>query len=124
MTGRALFQAADMHDERPQAPSQDEIGGARDSCGWCRRCNDGASTTNDRRFGLSAKTINKKAVLDGTSAGALLHAARQASQPLRCSAGAGWWSPEPSAMQMIANGSTPKWPAGTKPQSIACSAIP
>ena len=65
----------------------------------------------------------EKAAIAGIRPGEPLHAARHASQSLRCCAGVGWWSPELSAVQMMANGSNAKWPAGPKPHNIACSAI-
>src|SRR5262249_46512876 len=75
------------------------------------------------RFGVARKSTGENATFAGMRAGELLHAARQAPQSLRCCVGAGWWSPEPSAVQMIASGSNPEWPATTKPAIKACSAI-
>src|SRR5262249_22001629 len=123
MSGRGLYCAADMQVSAGRRSGQDCIGGARDSCGRCRGCNDSGSAKNVGRFGVAGKRTGENATFAGTRAGELLHAARQASQSLRCCVGAGWWSPEPSAVQMIVNGSNPEWPATTKPAIKACSAI-
>src|ERR1700730_3548282 len=89
-------------------PGQDAIGGARDSCGWCFRCGDNGSIKKVRRCRRSGKIAGENRTPGGTTADGLLNAGRQASQSLLCCGSEGSWPPEPSAEQIISNGSTPK----------------
>ena len=71
----------------------------------------------------SEKMTGENGTPVGMTAGGLLNAGRQESQSLAWRGDEGIWSPEPSAEQMTANGSKPKWPAGMKPENRTCSAI-
>jgi hypothetical protein len=103
--------------------AQEEIGGARDSCGLCFCSTNAASAENVRRFGSGKKRTAENDRLEGTRAAALLHATRQASQSVRCRGSEGLWLPDSSPEQMIANGSKPDWLAVVNGKSSDCSAI-
>src|SRR6516165_5170983 len=103
----------------PGAQAQEAIGGARDACGLCRGLGDGVSAAKAGRNERSEKITSANEMPAGMTAGALLSEGRQSSHSLLCWGGGGLWPPAPSAEQMTANGSKPKWPAGMMPESSA-----
>src|SRR5262245_43432178 len=111
-TGQASRCVADMHNGAAGCcPGQDELGGAREACGWWRLCSEGASCVTSSRSDLWANTIAR---LGGVRAGKPLGAARHASQLLPCCGVEGVCSPKPSVAQMTASGSKPTLGYGCK----------
>ena len=99
--------AADIHKRARMRSAQEEIGGARDSCGLCFCSANPGATENVRCRGSEEKLTAENDRLEGMRAGALLHAIRQASQSVRCCGSKGLWLPDSSPEQMMANGSKP-----------------
>src|SRR6516165_170108 len=119
---RPRVRAADLHNERLGRPGQDASGGAREACGWWRRCAVGASIDVGCGDDSSEKMTGENGGCAGTSAGAPWQAGRQESHLFPCSGAEGFWSAS-CAEQMTASGSKARCRGSTAPESRPCSAI-